>query len=230
MLKLEKIQEGLWKSNHGEFFVSKMADSSYSVSDSNIYENDQPHFYSNNHETLMSARRNIEYMLRSKGKHLPFASLDVLEPKEHLDEEAPINNVGSGNIAGAGVGPDGEPGVPRNKQARNKSPILKALKMMRRKKQQLSLAAMVSRKLDESKVKRGRFAGYTTFIVPSEVYERVGVSQLSKKDRQWWKTYIGEDAYGRVIREYAVKNPKHAVVLENEYTGAMCFLRYGKRK
>lgn len=32
-----------------------------------------------------------------------------------LIEEAPANNVGSGNIAGAGVGPDGEPGVKRTK-------------------------------------------------------------------------------------------------------------------
>lgn len=33
-----------------------------------------------------------------------------------LREEVPTNNVGSGKIAGAGVGPQGEPGVPRKKK------------------------------------------------------------------------------------------------------------------
>jgi hypothetical protein len=31
------------------------------------------------------------------------------------------------------------------------------------------------------------------------------------------------------IREYANKNRKNAIVLEDEMTGAMCYARYGKR-
>lgn len=31
--------------------------------------------------------------------------------KEELLEDVPVNNVGQGNIAGTGVGPQGEPGV-----------------------------------------------------------------------------------------------------------------------
>jgi hypothetical protein len=34
-----------------------------------------------------------------------------------VNEDAPINSAGGGNIAGIGVGPDGEPGV--NKKKRN---------------------------------------------------------------------------------------------------------------
>jgi len=32
-----------------------------------------------------------------------------------VDEEAPTNSIGAGKIAGAGVGPDGEPGVKKTK-------------------------------------------------------------------------------------------------------------------
>ena len=36
--------------------------------------------------------------------------------KELEKEEAPANSAGSGNIAGIGVGPDGEPGVKKKKK------------------------------------------------------------------------------------------------------------------
>ena len=32
------------------------------------------------------------------------------------NEDAPVNNVGGGNVAGLGVGPQGEPGMPRKKK------------------------------------------------------------------------------------------------------------------
>jgi len=45
----------------------------------------------------------------------------MVDPKSNirkyfLKEEAPANAVGGGAIAGVGVGPDGEPGVPVTKQ------------------------------------------------------------------------------------------------------------------
>ena len=48
---------------------------------------------------------------------------------------APTNNVGGGHIAGAGVGPQGEPGVDlRRKKARNWNPFFKDMaRVMRRK-------------------------------------------------------------------------------------------------
>ena len=40
-------------------------------------------------------------------------------------EDAPANAVGGGNIAGVGVGPDGEPGVnPKKKKRRKKDPLM----------------------------------------------------------------------------------------------------------
>jgi len=46
--------------------------------------------------------------------------------KNKIKEDAPVNNVGGGNIAGVGVGPAGEPGVmPRKKK---KNPIIGMLK------------------------------------------------------------------------------------------------------
>jgi hypothetical protein len=47
-----------------------------------------------------------------------------------VDEEAPANSAGSGNIAGIGVGPQGEPGVTPNAMAKYKKSgkILKRFK------------------------------------------------------------------------------------------------------
>src|SRR5210317_1386955 len=41
-----------------------------------------------------------------------------------MDEDAPANAAGSGNIAGIGVGPDGEPGVKKKKDDDTKDPLM----------------------------------------------------------------------------------------------------------
>jgi hypothetical protein len=38
--------------------------------------------------------------------------IDDIEEDIGVEEDAPANSAGSGNIAGIGVGPDGEPGIP----------------------------------------------------------------------------------------------------------------------
>ena len=43
--------------------------------------------------------------------------------EDEIEEDAPTNNVGGGAIAGAGVGPDGEPGVARDRKSRKKYPF-----------------------------------------------------------------------------------------------------------
>lgn len=46
--------------------------------------------------------------------------------KEDLQSSVPLNNVGSGSIEGIGVGPKGEPGVPKKgKKLRVLFPMLK---------------------------------------------------------------------------------------------------------
>lgn len=48
-----------------------------------------------------------------------------------IDEDAPANAAGSGNIAGIGVGPDGEPGI-RKKDDDKKDPLMFAKPIKRK--------------------------------------------------------------------------------------------------
>jgi hypothetical protein len=41
-----------------------------------------------------------------------------------MDEDAPANAAGSGNVAGIGVGPDGEPGVKPKKKKDERDPLM----------------------------------------------------------------------------------------------------------
>lgn len=52
-------------------------------------------------------------------------SIDELFEAKFLKDDAPTNSVGSGAIAGLGVGPDGEPGVTRQQQKRHRDRIHK---------------------------------------------------------------------------------------------------------
>jgi hypothetical protein len=134
-----------------------------------------------------------------KGMIQPKVKLSSSDMKllDQLTEEAPTNNVGSGNIAGVGVGPKGEPG--RNP----------------------SLMPMVRRSKD--------FAGKAVFKVPPKLYDE---ARLEKRKYQRWTKYLDEEAYDKLapIREYANANPSHPIIIENEKTGAMCYIKYGSRK
>lgn len=110
----------------------------------------------------------------------------------HLIEEAPANSAGPGNIAGLGVGPQGEPGRPAQ-----------LMPMFR----------------------RGKFAGKDTFIVPSKLFHK---GRVSKQNRKHWKTYFEEEEGFGEIREYAMKNPKKSIILQDENTGALYVARYGR--
>ena len=46
--------------------------------------------------------------------------------RKQVKENVAVNNVGSGNVAGLGVGPQGEPGV--NKKKRNLIPLMAFMK------------------------------------------------------------------------------------------------------
>jgi hypothetical protein len=81
----------------------------------------------------------------------------------------------------------------------------------------------------EPGVKRGKFAGNTTFKFPTNKYN--SFLHQSKRDRSWWKTYMGEDTDGALdeIRQYAKKNPKAPIIFEDDDTGACFYARYGKK-
>lgn len=135
-----------------------------------------------------------------------------------INEDAPTNNVGSGTIAGTGIGPMGEPGVSkkaqRKRQRNEKStpnPIV--MRMLRRK-------APMMEEFDT-------FAGSVVFEVSSKVFH---MARNEKRKGKHWRKYLDEDDCFADIREYAHKNPGRGIVLRNENTGEMCYARYPKKR
>jgi hypothetical protein len=95
---------------------------------------------------------------------------------------APTMSAGSGQVAGIGVGPQGEPGVYRPKQ----------------------------------------FAGCKVFEVNYTTFQKC----LHGKVRyEQYKKYVGNDNIGEEIRLYGRKNPKKGIILMDELTGSMLYLR-----
>jgi len=101
-------------------------------------------------------------------------------------EEVAANSAGAGNVAGIGVGLQGEPGV----------------------------------------IRRKKFAGNEVFTIDAEKFNRC---RMGKSRYHRYETYVGDDDTGKQIREYGIKNPGKAIVVEDEKTGAMMFLRYGRK-
>ena len=131
-------------------------------------------------------------------------------------EDAPVNNVGGGGIAGVGVGPAGEPGVSvkaqKKRYGNTKSiPTPVIINMMRRK------APVIAEET---------FAGAVVFEVSSSTFHN---AKTEKRKGKHWRTYLDECDELSEIREYAKKNPNKAIVLRNENTGEMCYARYGRK-
>jgi hypothetical protein len=70
-----------------------------------------------------------------------------------------------------------------------------------------------------------RFAGAKVFKVPTTTFMR---ARLGKKKYARYRKILGEIENGEEIRQYCLKNYKEPIVLEDERTGAMLYLRYGK--
>ena len=71
------------------------------------------------------------------------------------------------------------------------------------------------------------FAGNRVFEVDNTTFHKNGPNV--KKPHVRYSKYIEEDNYGEEVREYARMNPHSAVLVRNETTGEMRFLRYGKK-
>jgi hypothetical protein len=132
--------------------------------------------------------------------------------KKKMEEDAPTNSIGVGNIEGAGVGPKGEPGRAPNKKLKNQDPLMSS-DVLRRK-----------TPLAESDEKR--FAGHRVFEVKSSIFHN---ARLQKRKGAHWKKYLGEDDDTKIIHEYARKNPHHPIILQDSNSGAMMYARYGKK-
>jgi len=129
---------------------------------------------------------------------------------------APTNNAGAGGIAGIGVGPQGEPGMPVSSQkkryGKTKSPLL--------------FPDMMKRTIP-SLVKEETFAGAAVFEVSSHVFH---TAKMEKRKHKTWRKYLEEDDCLAEIREYANKNPGKPIVLRNQNTGEMTYARYGNKR
>ena len=75
-------------------------------------------------------------------------------------------------------------------------------------------------------LRRKKFAGKEVFVVNSDSFYK---AKLGKKKFEHYSSYVGRDEVGQEIREYARQNPDEPIILEDELTGAMVYLRYGKR-
>ena len=139
---------------------------------------------------------------------------------ERVEEDAPANNAGDGNIAGIQGDPPVRTKVRVSYKKRNQQGVQDmedGLALMRRK------TPMMEEEIRGS-VSIGSFAGNQTFVVPSKKFNEM---RMHKAKGKHWKSYIGEDEHGIAIREYANKKPKAPIILQDENTGAMCYARYG---
>jgi hypothetical protein len=136
-----------------------------------------------------------------------------------IEEDAPTVNAGSGNIAGLGVGPQGEPGVSRKAQRKKQRNVSTPTSV---------IINMLKRKAPNPIVEDfGSFAGSVVFEVSSKVFH---MARNEKRKGKHWRTYLDEDDCFADIREYAKKNPGKGIVLRNENTGEMCYARYPKKR
>lgn len=69
------------------------------------------------------------------------------------------------------------------------------------------------------------FGGKRVFTVPSSDYYK---ATLGKKKGQHWRSMVN-GPLGEEIRQYALDNKDAPIIVEDETTGAMMYLRYGKR-
>ena len=136
----------------------------------------------------------IQFLQSTAGDLLRKMDEDV-----EIEEEVPTNSAGGGNVAGLGVGAQGEPGVhPKKKK---KKPAW-----------------------EDSRVLMNKFAGKDVFIVDSDMFHDC---RMGKKKYHRYEKYVGTKRTGNAIREYGRKFPGRPIILQNGEHGPMLYLRYG---
>ena len=194
-----------------------------------------------------------------------------------IKEDAPVNNVGSGNIPGAGLAAAGKPAnfgdaivssgaakewKKQNKMFRRKDPSMmeatekrkdilrayikkasdsraknqgdaefyqkKGITPKNQKKYGKAIRNVINRRkgirtATDKLVKEDTFAGAVVFEVNSKLFHSI---TMQKRKGKHWRTYLEEDDCYAEIREWARKNPKGKIVVRNECTGEMRYIRY----
>lgn len=75
-------------------------------------------------------------------------------------------------------------------------------------------------------MKRKKFAGADVFEVNSDWFHR---ARLGKRKYARYEHYVGTDDVGQAIRAYGNEDYSRPIIIQDERTGAMCYLRYGKK-
>jgi hypothetical protein len=70
-----------------------------------------------------------------------------------------------------------------------------------------------------------RFAKNDVFVVDTERFNK---ARTGKKKYLKYEKYVGNDEVGNAIRDYGRKYPKKPIILQDERTGSMIFLRHGR--
>jgi hypothetical protein len=63
------------------------------------------------------------------------------------------------------------------------------------------------------------------FVVDTERFNK---ARVGKKKYLKYEKYVGSDEVGNAIRDYGRKYPKKPIILQDDKTGSMIFLRYGR--
>ena len=70
-----------------------------------------------------------------------------------------------------------------------------------------------------------RFAKNDVFVVDTERFNK---ARVGKKKYLKYEKYVGTDEVGNAIRDYGRKYPKKPIILQDDKTGSMIFLRHGR--
>lgn len=146
------------------------------------------------------------------------SELSVFEYRCVVEDGTPVNNVGSGNIAGMGVGPDGEPGVPVRKKLKVVGPPVVDPRLFSRK----IFSRTKSKTMTVEEVE-STFAGSKVFSVDPDSYHQC---RLGKNRYHRWSKYVGDSDAGIAIRNFGKNNSSQPIVVMNNVTGEMMYLRH----
>lgn len=80
--------------------------------------------------------------------------------------------------------------------------------------------------LRRKQLSTSKFAGKKVFIVPPNTYYK---AMLGKRKYEHYEKYINECEGGEEIREFGRKHWDEPIILQNEKTGAMVYLKYGRK-
>lgn len=75
-------------------------------------------------------------------------------------------------------------------------------------------------------LRRKKFAGINVFEVSSDYFY---LARMGKRKYARYEQYVGDDETGRAIREFGNANYGAPIIIQDELTGAMCYLRYGNK-